>query len=513
MSRKFFHALVLYLVAAMPAGAETMKLTVGEAIALALNRGTPAQLTRSNEQRARIAREEALSGLLPQADARFSRYSQSINLDTFGFSIPGQPPVVGPFNVTDAQVAAAMQLFNLAAIRRYRAVQSEERATRYATEQAENDVAAAVARLYLIVARAQTQIASRQADVALFDRLVSLARDEFKAGTGTRLDVAQASVQAARAKQAWLVAQNDRQNAALALLSAIGADQSGDVVLTAPPSPPASLPSMAAELAAARAQRPELKQLAEREKEAELLVGAARARLYPSLGVDFEGDLNGNRSSDLHWTRRIAGTIGVPIFRGELRANIARAQVGLNDAHIQRAQAERDVEQDVRRALASLQNAEARMEVAGETASVAEEALTVARDRKAAGFGSTVEVDRAQDTYRQAREDRIAAQADAAAAQFDLDHATGNIRRLIPAAGATGDGAGASGSIPFPSQTSSGVTQSVPPDASGGTSLPPSSISPTPLRNSGTTPATPPGASLPQTLPPPPPAPPPGVSR
>lgn len=505
--------LVLWLLAALPAGAQSIKLSVGEAIALALNRGTPAQLTRSNEERARIARAEALSGLLPQADARLSKYSQSINLDTFGFSIPGQPPVVGPFNVVDAQIAAAVQLFNLAAVRRYQAVRSEERAARFATEQAENDVAAAVARLYLIVERAQTQIASREADLALFDRLVTLSRDEFRAGTGTRLDVAQASVQAARAKQALLVAQNERQNAALALLSAIGADQSGDVVITSPPPPPTTLPSLATELAEARAQRPELKQFAEREKEAQLLAASARARLYPSLGVDFEGDLNGNRSSDLHWTRRIAGTIGVPIFRGDLRANIARAQIGLNDARTQRLQAERDVEQDVRRALASLQNAEARMEVARETAAVAEEALTVARDRKAAGFGSAVEVDRAQDSYRQAREESIAARADASAAQFDLDHATGNIRRLIPPAGSSNESVG--GSIPAPSQTSAGVTQSVPAEgANAVTSRPAATMRPAPAAPSGTgTSPLPVSSTTPPATPPPPPIPPPGATR
>ena len=66
---------------------------------MALGKGTQTALARSAEERARIARTEALSGLLPQADARLLRYSQSINLATFGFTIPGQPPVVGPFNV------------------------------------------------------------------------------------------------------------------------------------------------------------------------------------------------------------------------------------------------------------------------------------------------------------------------------------------------------------------------------------------------------------------------------
>ena len=411
--------------------AETLRLSLDDAVRMALGRGTQTALARSEEERARIARSEALSGLLPQADARLLKYNQSINLATFGFTLPGFPTVVGPFNVVDGQLAAAMQLFNLAAIRHYQSVQHGVVASRYATEQAENDVAAAVARLYLLAQRAQTQIGSREADVALFERLLKMAEDEFAAGTGTRLDVAQARVQLSRARQALLSARNDRQNAVLALLNAIGANEGDDVTLAEVRAAEGAVPAVDAALAAARTNRPELKEMAAREKEASLAYAAQRARLAPSVSLDFMGDLSGNHADDLRWTRRIAGTIGVPLFHGDINANIARARVALHDVQIERAQRERDVEQDVRRALFSLQNANERVAVARESATVAEEALTVARDRRAAGYGSPVEVDRAQDAYRQAREDVIAAEADAAVAQFDLEHATGDIRRYV----------------------------------------------------------------------------------
>lgn len=424
---------LLFLAAALSVHtqAEPLRLTVGEAIRMALDAGTQADLARSSEQLARIARSEALSALLPQADARLVQYSQSINLATFGFSLPGLPPVVGPFNVTDGQLAAAVEIFNLAALRHYQSLKSSANASLYQRQQAENDVAAAVARLYLVVQRAQTQIEARQADLALFTRLLQTAQDEFQAGTGTRLDVAQGNVQLTRARQALLIAQNDRQNATLALLNAIGADEASDVVLAGTPSIPTELPAVDTSLATARAQRPELRQATEQERAARLTVEAARDRLMPSISLDFEGDLNGNHTNDLHWTRRIAATLGVPIFHADINANIARARVQLHDAETQRAQRERDVEQDVRRAVMTLQNAEARVAVATESVQVAEEALTVARDRRAAGYGSPVEVDRGQDSYRQAHEELIAAQSDAAAAQFDYEHATGDIRRYI----------------------------------------------------------------------------------
>jgi len=157
MLLKRFPFLLLALSVSARAQTEPLRLTLGDAIRRALGTGTQTELARSNEELARIARSEALNALLPQADAKLMRYNQSINLATFGFSLPGVPAVVGPFNVTDAQLAAAVQLFNLAALRHYQALQSSANASRYQSEQAENDVAAAVARLYLMVQRAQTQ--------------------------------------------------------------------------------------------------------------------------------------------------------------------------------------------------------------------------------------------------------------------------------------------------------------------------------------------------------------------
>src|SRR5258708_19072800 len=139
------------------AGAQTLRLSLPEAIRLAMSGGTQADLARSAAERAGVAQREALGALMPQIDAHLQQYSQSINLATFGFTLPGFPAVVGPFNVTDAQIAAALQAFNLAAVRRYQARREERVASRWDVEQTENDVAAAVARLYVLVQRADAR--------------------------------------------------------------------------------------------------------------------------------------------------------------------------------------------------------------------------------------------------------------------------------------------------------------------------------------------------------------------
>ena len=434
---KHFLAL-LFAITATAASAQTtqeptnpLPLTIAGAIRMALSEGTQARLARTGEERARIAQREALDAMLPQANANLLRYNQSINLETFGFSLPGLPPIVGPFNVTDAQVTAAMQLFNIAALRAYQSRKAGLNASRYDVERAENDVAAAVARLYVLVARAEAQVNARTADVRLFTELARVTNDELKAGTGTRLDVAQANVQLARAHQALLSARNDRETVRLALLNAIGADESTDVILSDAVKAPATVPDTATAIAAARAQRPDLKALEIQEHAAQLFVDAQRDRRLPSVSLDFAGDYSGNKTTELLWTRRIAAMASMPIFRGDINSAIARARVDLEDVRTRHHAAQRDVEQEVRSSLLTVQNANARVAVAAENVNVAEEALTIARDRRSAGYGSPVEVDRAEDAYRQAHEDLIAAQADAAMAWYSLQHATGDIRSLF----------------------------------------------------------------------------------
>jgi outer membrane protein len=424
MSKK----LILSLLFTTTVLAQPRQLTLHEAVSMALSEGTMAQLAESQAQRAAISQREALSGLLPQSDVRLQRYNESINLATFGFELPGQPPVIGPFNVTDAQITANMQLFNLAALRYYQASRAIVEASGWRLQQAQNDVAISVARLYVTVQRADAQAASREASVRLFEQLARVAQDEFEAGTGTRLDVAQANVQLARGREALLRAQNDRESARIALLSAIGAPQADEVTLAPLAAPAGAPPAIDAALATAHEQRPELKEVEAAERAAELTLSSAKARRLPRVELNFLGDYAGNTTDEMHSSRRIGGAIAMPLFRGEIPANIARARLELEDVHTRATAAERNVEQQVRTSILMLQNADARVAVASETVKVATDALTIARDRRAAGYGSPIEVDRAEDAYRQAQEDLIAAQADAALAAVQVQYATGELK-------------------------------------------------------------------------------------
>ncbi|MGA7615607.1 MAG: TolC family protein [Thermoanaerobaculia bacterium] len=407
-----------------------MSLTLPEAVRMALDEGANARLARTRQERAEVGKREALQGLMPQVSGSLMRYSESINLQTFGFATPGEPPVVGPFDVSDAQLNAAMQLFNLAAIRRYQALRTNAVASKYQLEQTREDVVAAVARLYVLVQKADAQVATRQSEVSLFETLLKVARDEFQAGTGTKLDVAQANVQLSRAKQGLLVAESARDTAKLALLGALGADEGREIVLTDSLPEAGTVPEIDAALETARSRRPELKEVDTQVAAAKLQVEAMQSRRLPSLAVQYTGDYSGNTTSEMFGTRRIAGVVSVPLFDAQVNAKIATAKLDLQDVKVQAEEVGRQVERQVRGSLMSLRNAQTRVEVAAETVKVADEALTIARDRRAAGYGSSVEVDRAQESYAQAHEDLISARADAAMAMYELQHATGEIGLL-----------------------------------------------------------------------------------
>jgi outer membrane protein TolC len=453
-SRAFAVTLSLLALAA-PLTAETLHLSRADVVRLALANGTSVQLAEASLERARSGVVDARSALLPEAQAKLLRYNQSINLETFGFALPGQPAVVGPFNVTDAQIAAAMNLFDLAAYRRYQASRLGVTASRFDVQNSENELAAAALRLYTIVQKAEALIGAREANVELYRDLSKLAHDQFEAGTATRLDTSRADVQLARERQSLLSARNQREAARLALLHAIGADQSSTLVLTDPVAIPAHVPSVDEGLATARRDRLDLRAAEERRHQAETTAAAARAARYPSLGIDLLGDMSGNHSNDLHWSRRLGAGLSIPIFTGGRISNtIAETAVSQHELAIRTTELQRQIEEDVRRSVLSMESALARIAVSNESVRLAGEELTVARDRVANGVGASIEVDRAEDSLRQAREDAIDASTDAAIAQIDYERATGSIRGVAAAAGALtnrrvdGSGTNSNGAAP-----------------------------------------------------------------
>jgi outer membrane protein TolC len=84
-----------------------MSLTLEDAVARGLRENVAARLGEADVTSARGERWTALQDLLPTAFARVGITREVINLAAFGFSVPGFPSIVGPFNVHDARLSVS----------------------------------------------------------------------------------------------------------------------------------------------------------------------------------------------------------------------------------------------------------------------------------------------------------------------------------------------------------------------------------------------------------------------
>lgn len=418
--------------------AAPIRLSLAGAVGRALSEGTTARLAVERTSQSRARAGQARASLLPQVDAEVQDSNEILNLKTFGLTIPGFPSIVGPFNIFDAHVRVATRLIDVAAYRRWRAARQGIVVSDLERRQTENEVAAAVATLYVAVERAEASIEAGRANVELSKKLFENAEDQRKAGVATAIDSTRANVALARQRQLLIVAENRRDAARLALLRAVGIDLGANVVLTDALGPlldASPLPLLDAALASAQRARPELQAASERVRQAELSVSADRAERLPSLGAQFQGGYNGNHLRDLDWNRVYGATISVPIFTGgRLGSRIAEQESRLREALIAERDTERQVEEDIRLALLNFESARTRLGVAEENERLSRQELEFARDRFTNGVTTSIEVDNAQASLVLAQDDRITALADEVQARFDLARATGSIRDLVPAA-------------------------------------------------------------------------------
>jgi len=105
----------------VPSGApssEELPLTLKDAIERGLRSNLGAILGASAVDAAEASRRAATADLLPQLRAGVSEARLKINLEAFGLTLPGVPPLVGPFNVFDARAYLQQSLLDLHALHR-----------------------------------------------------------------------------------------------------------------------------------------------------------------------------------------------------------------------------------------------------------------------------------------------------------------------------------------------------------------------------------------------------------
>lgn len=407
-------------------------LGLEQAIQIAIENNLATLLAGERVREAEGLRAESRAGLLPNVSGTAYQANVTQNLAALGFQ-PGTFPgitntFIGPFNNFDARARLVQSIFNLEAIRNYRAGKAGVRVAELRQGLAREQVATFTALTYLEALRSGRDVEAARADLELAETLVQLARDQHTAGVATGVDVTRAETRLAQSRVRLSQAQTSSEQAVLNLQRVVGLPLGSTLTLTDllrfTKDP---LPSIETAVQEAGQTRPEVRIAEAQTNLAGLERRAAQAELLPS--VDFVGDYGVSGITPTNTalpTRRAAVQLNVPVFNGGLtRGRIEAASSRERQAELELGSVRGQVEEDVRLAFSALRTTSEQVTAAQQSVTLAQRELEMARDRFRAGVGDNVEVVAAQAALSNARSAEVSALAQYNAARLNLAAALG----------------------------------------------------------------------------------------
>jgi outer membrane protein TolC len=392
------------------ATSEPISITVLDAISRGLEHNLGLLNAQEAATRAEGGRWTALADLLPNVSARLAENRQTVNLAAYGFPLPaGTPSLVGPFNVFDARVAVSQPVLDLKAINAARAESHNIAAARHTVRSARDLVVLVVANLYLQSLASASRVQSAEAQVqtaqTVFDQATSMKANGIVAG----IEVLRAEVQLGSERQRLTAARNDFEKSKLQLARVIGLPP-GQPYTISEELPFVPFPELTLEQALERAyaNRPDYLAAQERVKAAEADRQSAIGEWLPSVRVNADYGRIGLTPSSAEATYAIGGSVIVPIFNGgRTKGRIIQADADLRSRRSELEDLKAGIDFDVRSAFFDLRASNEQLEVATRSRELAQQQLTQARDRFAAGVASNIEVVQAQEAVAASSEQYI----------------------------------------------------------------------------------------------------------
>lgn len=401
---------VLGSVPAGKATAEVIPLSFADAINRGLQQNLGLLLSGDNLQASRGQRWKELANLLPNLNGSIAENLETVSSAQFGFRIPGIPRVVGPFNYLDARASASQSLFNWNYIEKERAAAQNVKQAQYNYQDAREFVVLAVGNAYLQAIAGAARVDAADAQVKTAQALYNKAVDQQKAGVSPAIDTLRAQVELQTRQQQLIVARNDFAKEMLALGRIIGLPLGQQFSLSSKaPYEPLPIAGLEQSLQRAYSSRSDYQAAMAQVRAAEFSRKAATAGYFPSLGIEADyGDV-GISPFRSNGTYHVGGTLNIPIFQGgRVHGDTLQAEAQLRTARSQLENLRGQVDYDVRSAILDLNAAADQAEVARSSLDLAQQTLTQAQDRFAAGVTDNLEVVQAQEALAAANENFIA---------------------------------------------------------------------------------------------------------
>ncbi len=396
----------------VPGGAATndvIRLSLQDAINMALRYNLGAIESGENVQITRGQRLIALSNLLPEVSAGVYENVAQTSLATFGFKLPGVPTVIGPYSYSTVEASLSQTLFSFESIQRFRAARTAEQAARLSYQDILDVVTLTVGNAYLQVIETGSRIEAQQAQVrnaqALFDQAVG----EYQAGTSPRIDATRTEVQFHTEEYNLSVARNNFGIAKLTLARAIGLPlgQAFDIAEQLPYSDinPSTVDDA---LKTAYSLRSDFRAALDSQKAAAQTLSAARGERYPVVAMNGNyGDV-GATFGHSNGNFNLQAGLRIPLFTGgRIKGDITQAEAAVRQRKAEAENTRGQVDYDVRTAFLNLNADKEQVVVAQKNVALANENLARSKDRFISGVTDSVEVVQSEQSLASANDQYI----------------------------------------------------------------------------------------------------------
>ncbi len=433
---KRFGSIALALLLAGPAAAQTLRLTLDDAVQRGLQTSHRLAEALARGEAAVAAADQRRAVTLPQVTAQ-AGYLRTNHVDEFGVPLPaGQLRVIYP-DIPDNYRTRLDVQWPLYAGGRLRAL---ERAARAEATAASSDLAAARADLTLEISRAYWNLVTAAESLRVVEQAVVRieahlrdVRNQLNAGLVPPNEVLSVEAQASRQRMLAVQAAAARDNAAAELGRLVGAPDGTAIEAADPPEAPPQPPESVDDLIdAARRGRPERAALLERVGAAEARTRAAAGGERPTIaiagGVDYARPNPRIFPRDDTWKSSWDAGVNVtwPLFDGgRVKSETAEAAASGRAARERLNEFDAALTVEVRQRHRDVEAARAAIAAADDAVRAAAEARRVVGERFAAGVATSTDVLDAQVALLQAALDRTQALAAAHLADARLARAVG----------------------------------------------------------------------------------------
>lgn len=410
----------------------SVPVTMKQAVQLALRQNPQVLIAKIAVGQSDRARAEALAALLPQAGfaAREAviRFNVQSIIDLPAIGIGPRPLRIGPFQSETGGAVFSQQLLNLGLMRRYQIGRQNVTTAGFDESAAREEITTAVVTEYLSVLEAMANETDVRARVALAQRLFDQAQRLEKTGVGTAIDTLRAQVELQNEKQRLIDAGTQKSTAVYGLAELL------DLPRNQVPQPTDTmqffeLPSFDRQqlISEALEDRPEMKALLSRQRQAELSLKAAAEQRLPTLEFSGFYDYQARRLDVGEPGYTYAFTLNVPLWTsGRIRAEIAQAHLEEERVADERRGLEDTVTRQVKTALDQLEAARNAVDVADLGLKLANDEVARAERRFEAGVTTNIDVITAQDQLARADDNQITALFRFNQARADWARAEGN---------------------------------------------------------------------------------------